>query len=81
MTTVVSIYDCCKDTLERYPLLTRRALKEGQNVKEFFNKETGRGEGEKTDLGVPFWFIAGAESKGVVDEVSVLVREILCKMQ
>ena len=40
-------------------------------------KAHGRGEGKEVELGVPFWFIAGAESLGVVDALSVLAREIL----
>ena len=41
----------------------------------------GRGEGKDFDLGTPFWQLAGAETLGVVSEVSRLARELLERMQ
>ena len=41
----------------------------------------GRGEGQEFDLGTPFWQLAGAETLGVVDELSRLAREILERMR
>ena len=80
LTTALCIYDMCKDELVRYPELSKRAAK----IKKQETKKPsahGRGIGEETDLGVPYWAIAGAESLGVVDAYSVLCPEIVTRMQ
>ena len=75
MCTVFAVYDMCKDIIGRYPELTKMAIK----VKK--GKTKGRGIGEATKLGVPYWQMSGAESLGVVDAESCLAMEMLDRLQ
>jgi len=79
-TTVFAIFDMCKDMLSNYPRLTKLAVKDGESIKNS-RYVKGRGKGKSTELHKPFWYLAGAESLGVVAAVSVLAREVLVRMQ
>lgn len=62
MTTVFSVYDMCKDSVQRYPELKKRVIK----IEEPTEGVEGRGQGIEHQLSVPYWSIAGAEQLGVV---------------
>ena len=77
MTTVFSVYDMCKDSVQRYPELKKKVIK----IEDPAEGVEGRGQGRETEMSVPYWSIAGAEQLGVVSAESVLAREILDRMQ
>ena len=77
MCTVFAVYDMCKDELRNYPGLTRK-MEKGRDYTELVG---GRGEGEETVAGRPYWHIAGAESLGTVKAESILADEILERLR
>ena len=69
--TVFAVFDMCKDVKEMYKELS---LKEAKPVRKSI---IGRGSGEETTCGVPFWHLDGAETHGIVDANSILALELL----